>query len=293
VRSEKGQELGTRNAELSVSSNLPSKIDRSAIERIIQRATELQTGERDIADGLSPEEVISLGKEVGIPERYLQQAMLEERSRALAPAPIGWLDRAIGPGTVRAERVVRGEQDDLEQRLLQYMDNHELLTLQRQQPGRITWEPLGGVQGALRRSSAVFQGNRPFMLSKASLVAATVMPLEPGFCHVSLTAELRQSRGGFIGGAAALGATAVAGGAVLFVMSPYLWLALAPLPFCLAGGWGILRQFRPVVDRVGLGLERALDHLERGEAKPSHALPPRAGGVVGAILEEVRKAIQS
>jgi len=275
-----------------LSSNLPSKIDRSAIERIIQRATELQTGERDIADGLSPEEVISLGKEVGIPERYLQQAMLEERSRALAPSPSGWLDRAIGPGVVQAERVVRGDQDTLEQRLLRYMEEHELFTLQRQQPGRITWEPLGGVQGALRRSSAVFQGNRPFMLSKASLLGASVMALEPGFCHVSLTAELRQSRGALIGGATAMGAIAVAGGVVLSVMSPFFWLALAPLPLAAAAGWAILRQYRPVVDRVALGLERALDNLERGEAKPSHALPPRAGGVVGAILEEVRKAIQ-
>lgn len=272
--------------------NHPSKIDRNAIERIIQRATELQTGERDIADGLSPEEVLSLGKEVGIPERYLQQAMLEERSRASAPVPAGWLDRAMGAGTIRAERVVRGEAEQVENRLLRYIDEHELFTLQRQQPGRITWEPLGGVQGALRRSSAMFQGNRPFMLSKASLVSATVLALEPGYCHVAIGAELRQARGGFIGGATALGTAGVAGGVVLFVMSPYLWLALAPLPFALAGGWAILRQYRPLAERVRLGLERALDHLERGEPKPSHALPPRSGGVVGAILEEVRKAIQ-
>ena len=275
-----------------MSSNLPSKIDRSAIERIIQRATELQTGERDIADGLTPEEVVSLGKEVGIPERYLQQAMLEERSRDTAPAPEGILDRTIGPGTVRAERVVRGDTDDVEQRISRYMDNHELLTVQRQQPGRITWEPLGGVQSALRRSSAVFQGNRPFMLSRASLVSATVIPLEPGFCHVALSAELRGSRGGLMGGAAGLGTAGIAGSVILLVMSPFLWLAAAPLALAAGLGWGALRQYRPLVDRARLGLERALDHLERGEPKPTHALPPRAGGVVGAILEEVRKAIQ-
>lgn len=275
-----------------MSSNLPSKIDRSAIERIIQRATELQTGERDIADGLTPEEVVSLGKEVGIPERYLQQAMLEERSRDIAPTPEGILDRTLGPGTVRAERVVRGSTDDVEQRISRYMDNHELLTVQRQQPGRITWEPLGGVQSALRRSSAVFQGNRPFMLSRASLVSATVIPLEPGFCQVALSAELRGSRGGLLGGAAALGAAGIAGGAILLVMSPVVWLAVAPLPLAAGLGWVVLRQYRPLADRAKLGLERALDNLERGEPKPTHALPPRAGGVVGAILEEVRRAIQ-
>lgn len=275
-----------------MTSNLPSKIDRSAIERIIQRATELQTGERDIADGLTPDEVVSLGKEVGIPERYLQQAILEERSRASAPAPEGILDRTVGPGTVRAERVVRGAPEEVEQRLSLYMDNHELLTIQRQQPGRISWEPLRGVQGALRRSSAVFQGNRPFMLARASLVSATMIALEPGFCHVALSAELRGTRGGLMGGAAAMGATGVAAGAILLVMSPFLWLAAAPLPLAAGFGWGILRQYRPMVERATLGLERALDHLERGEPKPSHALPSRAGGVVGAILEEVRKVIQ-
>lgn len=273
--------------------DLPQRIDRSAIERIIQRATELQTGERDISDGLTSEEVVSLGKEVGIPERYLQQAMLEERSRSLVPvAPSGMLDRVMGPGTIRAERVVRGSVEDVEQRLIGYLDNHELFTIQRQQPGRITWEPLRGMQGALRRSSAVFHGNRPFMLSRASLVTATVIALEPGFCHVTLSAELRTSRGGLIGGALAVGSLGVASAAVLLVMSPFVWFAVAPLPLAAAAGWAILRQYYPLAERARLGLERALDHLERGEPKPSHALPSRAGGVVGAILEEVRKAIQ-
>ena len=273
--------------------DLPQRIDRTAIERIIQRATELQTGERDISDGLTSEEVVSLGKEVGIPERYLQQAMLEERSRSLAPVtPSGMLDRVMGPGIIRAERVVRGGVEDVEQRLIRYLDNHELFTIQRQQPGRITWEPIRGVQGALRRSSAVFQGNRPFMLSRAGLLSATVIPLEPGFCHVALSAELRGSRASMIGGAAAVGSLGAAAGVILFVLSPFVWLALAPLPLAAGIVWGILREYNPLVERARLGLERALDHLERGEPKPSHALPSRTGGVVGAILEEVRKAIQ-
>ena len=273
--------------------NLPARrIDRGAIERIIQRATELQTGERDIADGLSPEEVVALGKEVGIPERYLQQAMLEERSRTGPPAPVGILDRAIGPGTIRADRVVRGTSDEVEQRLIGYFDEHELLTIQRQQPGRISWEPLRGVPGALRRSSAVFQGNRPFMLARASLVSVTVVPLEPGFCQVALAAELRGSRAAMVGGATAIGSIALASGAILFLMSPFLLLAAAPIPLGAAAGWAILRQYRPLAQRTRLGLERALDHLERGEPKPTHALPNRTGGVLGAILDEVRRAIQ-
>jgi len=63
-------------------SDLPSQqpIDREALDRIIQRAAELQTGEREIGDNLTPDEVLALGKEVGIPTRYLQQAILEHQT---------------------------------------------------------------------------------------------------------------------------------------------------------------------------------------------------------------------
>jgi hypothetical protein len=46
-------------------------ISREALERIIQRAAELQAGERDIGEGLTKDEVLALGKDVGIPNRYL------------------------------------------------------------------------------------------------------------------------------------------------------------------------------------------------------------------------------
>ncbi len=59
----------------------PARIDRAALERIIQRAAELQTAEREMGDTLTSDELIALGREVGIPGRYLQQALLEERTR--------------------------------------------------------------------------------------------------------------------------------------------------------------------------------------------------------------------
>jgi hypothetical protein len=51
-------------------------IDRAALERIIRRAAELQTSEREVAEQLTPEQVMALGQEVGITRRYLQQALL-------------------------------------------------------------------------------------------------------------------------------------------------------------------------------------------------------------------------
>jgi hypothetical protein len=272
--------------------DLPARIDRAAIERIIQRATELQTGERDLADGLAPEDVVALGREVGIPDRYLRQAMLEERGRVQLPASRGVLDRLFGAATVNAQRVVGGDPDRVADRLVAWMGDEELLTLQRKQAERITWEPLRGMAAALRRSSAAFRGNRTFMLSRAQLVAASITGLEPGYSLVVLSADLRPARGALIGGVGAIAAGGAAATAVLAVMSPFWWVALAPLPMFLGLGWGVSRQFRPVAARALLGLERALDHLERGEVKPAHALPPRAGGLLGAVLDEVRRTMR-
>lgn len=269
------------------SPNLPSRIDRAAVERIIQRAAELQTGEHEIGDELSASDVMALGKEVGIPERYLRQAMLEEQSKAPLPAAQGFLDRAMGPGIVSAQRVVQGTVEQAEAALLRWMQEEELFEVQRQQPGRITWEPLRPGRATLRKLTS----RRPFMLSKASLVSATVSALEEGYAHVALTADLRPARGSMIGGVAAGASLGVAGSIILAVMSPYLLVAAAPLPFAAAMIYGFGRAHRPVAERTVLGLERALDHLERGGIKPAHALPARPSTIAGAVLDEVRRAL--
>ncbi|MFI5209704.1 MAG: hypothetical protein ACHQ2E_04585, partial [Gemmatimonadales bacterium] len=234
---------------------VPVRLDRAALERIIQRAAELQTSERDIGDDLSPAEVLALGRDVGIPARYLQQALLEEQVRTGAVPASGLVDRLIGPGSATAQRVVRGEQEQVEDALIRWMEEHELLVLQRRQVGRITWEPLTGMQVALRRSAAVLgSSKRPFMLSRASEIAGTVTPLEPGYCHVTLAASLSQARGSTVGGVAALGTLAIVASGILAVMSPFVLVALLPLPIVAGLGWTVARQYRPVVGRVQLGL---------------------------------------
>ncbi len=273
-----------------MAADLPARIDRAAIERIIQRATELQTGERDIGEGMSPDEVVSLGKDVGIPERYLRQAILEEHGRVELPAPHGLLDRVFGAATVSAQRVVAGSADDVGQRLTQYLEREEVLTVQRELPGRITWEPLRGIEAALRRSTAAFGGRKALMLSRAQLVSATITALEPGFCHVSLTADLGSTRQALITGVVVSGVVGAAGAAVLGVLSPLLWLPAVPLVLAAGIGYAVQGQFRPAAARALLGVERALDHLERGQAKPAHQLAPGGPGLLGVIIEEIRKA---
>lgn len=272
----------------------PARIDRAALERIIQRAAELQTSEREVGDSLTSDELMALGREVGIPGRYLQQALLEERTRLGKVGATGLFERVTGPGQISAQRVVRGSPEVVEAALLQWMERNELFCVQRQQTGRITWEPLGGMQAAFRRSTAAFgSGKRPFMLSRAATVSATIIPLEPGYSHVALSADTRKVRGEYVGAGAALAGVGVAGTAAMVALGALLPVALLPLPVALGLGYGVVRRFGPAVARIQLGLERALDFLEQGSSAPQLQLSDRYTGILGLLADEVRKALKS
>jgi hypothetical protein len=260
----------------------PGQIDRAALERIIQRAAELQTAEREIGDTLTSDELLALGREVGIPVRYLQQALLEERTRVGPLAPAGLIERVAGPGEV------------VERQLIRWMETNELLCVQRAQPGRITWEPVGGFQAAFRRSTAAFStGTRSFMLSRATTVSAAILALESGYSHVTLAADARGVRSGYVGGSAALITSGAAGTALMVALGAMLPVALLPLPVALGLGYSMVRRYGPAVERLQLGLERALDFLEQSAGKPQPRLPDRSSGILGVLAEEVRKALKS
>jgi len=267
---------------------LPTRFDRATLDRILQRAAELQTGEHDVGGELSSDEVLALGKEVGIPERHLRQAMLEVQSEPPPPDARGMLDQMVGPARVTAQRVIAMEVEAIERALVKHFDE-EAFRVQRQQPGRITWEPGSGWQAFVKRSMT---SGRSLMLQKATLIGATVTRLEPGFSHVSLSAELKQVRGAYLGGSAAVGSVLVASSVVLLSLGALVPVALAPLPAALGFSWGIGRQYRPIVERTQLGLEIALDQLERGSPKAAHQLPPRTAGLIGQIAGELRRALE-
>jgi hypothetical protein len=130
-----------------------------------------------------------------------------------------------------------------------------------------------------------------------------ITPLEDGFCHVALVATLRQSRRNYVGGASALGVTGVAmtAGLLALVNFPAAeLLAMIPAAAGVAGGVATARAFRPISARAQLGLERALDELERRPVLTAGTPPPprsqviarEVGQVVKDITREVRKALE-
>src|SRR3989454_4763033 len=167
-------------------------IRREALELIIQRAAELQAGEQDIGEGLTEPELLALGQDVGIPSRYLHQALLEERTRPPVEARGGLLAWLVGPGRLSAQRVVAGEPAAVDRALGAWMQQEELLQVKRRYPDHTTWEPKVGAFASIQR--ALGSGGRRFALTRAAEVAGRVTPLESGFCHVQLVADVRNGR---------------------------------------------------------------------------------------------------
>src|SRR2546422_404522 len=141
-------------------------IRREALERIIQRAAELQAGEQDIGEGLTEPELLALGQDVGIPSRYLRQALLEEQTRPPAEARGGVLAWLVGPGRLSAQRVVAGEPAVIDRALGTWMQAEELLQVKRRYADHTTWEPKVGAFASIQR--ALGAGGRRFGLGRAT-----------------------------------------------------------------------------------------------------------------------------
>jgi hypothetical protein len=270
-------------------SELTPKFDQEALQRILQRAAQLQADERDLSGSLDGTEVLALGRDVGIPERYLRQAMLEVGQARDLPEAEGWIDEMMGLAAVHAERVVRGDARAIEAALVRYLETEEVFGVIRQTEGQVMLEPVGGWQAAVRRAT----GGKKFMLQKVERLSATIVPLEPGLCQVVLHGSLRDLRRGYIGGAAAVVSVAVAGTVILGALNAFWPILLLPLPGAFGISWTIGKSYRTVAERAQLGLECALDHVERGAVRASHQLPGRKTGLLDTVISEIEGIMAS
>jgi hypothetical protein len=264
-------------------------ITREALERIVQRAAELQAHDQDVGEGLTRDEVLALGKDVGIPGRYLQQALIEEETRTGREPERGILAWLVGPATLAAARVVPGDRAAVETALAAWLDQEELLQLKRRYPEHTTWEPKAGAFASLQR--AFKPGGKTFALARAAEIAGNVMPLESGFCHVQVRADVGNLRRQRLAGVAALigvGAVAAVLGPVLGALLPWTFLPLAGLGLA-AVAYG--RSHRRDTERIHVGLEQLLDRLEHGETRPASRLAGPAASAIGRIADELRKSL--
>ena len=263
------------------------RIDRPALERIIQRAAELQTKEREIGDGLSDTELMHLGEEVGILPQHLKQALSEERSRELTAADRGIITQFLGPRRVVAQRTVPGKAADTEAVLRDWMSEGELLQVKRRYPDRTSWERREGGFTSLRR--AFGGGGRKYVLASAAEVVTRVIETDERHCHVQLVADLANTRNGSLIGSSILvggGATTTGIALVLGVMVP---VAVIPVVLSAPIAALVARSHRNELEKFQVALEQILDRLEHEEiAVKQKLIGPDVAGV-GRIAQEIRK----
>ena len=270
-------------------------IDRKALERIVRRAAELQAGSAEIGEGLTSQEVLALGKDVGIPDRYLRQAMLEEQTRTTPEVATGTWAWLTGPRSIIAHRVVPGDRASVERALSRWMTDEALLQPKRHYPDRTSWEPKAGAFASIQRALA---GKRRYSLAQAEEITAQVVQLEPGFCLVRLEADIKRQRANRISGATVLAVVGWAMTGATALIAPPLALAqalmLVPAVGLTVGGAMVARTYRSANERVQVALEQVLDRLERGDMRSPSSQDALPGvQTFTRIAEEVRKVFEN
>ncbi|HEU4641786.1 MAG TPA: hypothetical protein VFS44_04965 [Gemmatimonadaceae bacterium] len=242
----------------------PPRLDRAALERVLARAAELQAADADPSDAmLSEDQLLDVGREVGLSPQHVRQALAEERTRSLVPEERGGMARLFGTARVYASRTVRATPEAVFASLDAWMQREETLIVKRRFPDRMLWEPRADFVTHFRRALNV--GGHGYHLSRTHEVAATVVPVDEGRVLVRLEADLsnirlqRVATGGALTGSGALGA------ATLIALGFFPVVAIAAAGVAAVGGWVVSRSHAPMVARAQLALEQLLDRLERGE----------------------------
>jgi hypothetical protein len=261
---------------MSDDSNLPapsSRLDRGALERVLGRAAELQAGSGDVEEALSEEQLLELGKEVGLSPQHLRQALAEERTRVVLPVDEGGLGaRLFGGARVGASRTVNGRPSEVLDSIDAWMQREESLQVKRRFPDRVVWDARRDLLGAARRFFNV--GGRGYALARAHEVAATAVAVDDRRTLVRLDADLvpyRQTLARQSVGASAVG---VAATGVLLALNVMAAVAAAPAVVITGVGLYAARSINHrTASSAQLALEQLLDRLERGEiTKPQASL---------------------
>ena len=259
-----------------------SPLDRAALERVLARAAELQVGSGERTEELSDEQIVELGKEVGLAPEHLRQALAEERTRAaMSPEEGGFGERLFGSSLLSASRTIDGTPRTVLKQLDAWMQREECLQVKRHLEERIVWEPQRGLVSVARRALNV--SGRSYALTQAHEIAATVVDVGNNKVLVRLDADFSNRRTDLTRGTVAVSAIGVAGSGALATIGLVVSLAVpvglligvAAAPALMLSGvgyWAMKSTYARQLSRAQLALEQLLDRVERGELTSDSSL---------------------
>ncbi len=236
----------------------------------MRRASELAADETETSEGeLAEAEVYRIAREVGLGERYVRQALAEVRTTAPQG---GWLDRALGPERVRAQRVVPGTPDEVADRLDEFMVAGRLL--QRVRKSRNFLQYRAAVDWISQLARAASATSKKYFVASARSVEVRVEPVDDIRTLVEIEVD-PAIRGDYVAGMALGGGAGALGGGVGVGVA---LATVAPVGAAVAGGaviagavawvsvrWSGRAHRRKALD-VAAELEGILDRLQEGDS---------------------------
>lgn len=259
-------------------------ISRTALERVLARASELQaSGPGDVSEDISEARLLEIAQEVGLDVQHVRQAMAEERARLpLTEVERGPVLDALGDAFVGAQRVVPGAPGELLQRLEAMLPRGELLLPVRRTGDRLILEPRRDPLGNIFRAMGV--GGRRFDLVRVDSLVVSANKVSDTHSvlrfDASLTGARSMERTSVIAIGSVLWLLLAAATVPLFVFSLALPAFAAATIGVLAlvataGTWlswrGIKRRYQALMGRVQMRLDSLLDEAQAGRlsAPPS------------------------
>lgn len=264
-------------------------LDRAALERVLARASELQARTGDATESMTEEQLLELGKEVGLSPEHVRQAIAEEQTRVAVHEPEGRAAGLFGPTAAWTQRVIAGNQADVLARIDRHMQSEESLRIRRRFTERITWEASRDLVGNIKRGFRV--GGRSYALTRADEVGATVVPVDSTRVLVRLDASFGANRHRSLVGGGALAGAGLVGGGGLVTLAATMPGSSMPIALIIGGVWAAIggagfaafaRSYRSSVSRAQLALEQALDRLEHGE-------PPRNKTLLDVLASAINR----
>jgi len=263
-------------------------LDRDALERVLARASELQAGTSEPSEAMTEDQLIELGKEVGLSPEHVRQAIAEEQTRVAVQQPAGRVAGVFGPNTAWAQRVISGTQADVLARIDRYMQTQEALAVRRRYAERITWEARRDFLGQMKRGFGL--GGRAYSLTRADEIGATVVPVDSARVLVRLDAAFSDARRRSVTGSGVLAGTGLAGAGGVIALAATIPGSSMAVALMIGGVWAaiggvgftaVAKSYRSNVERAQLALEQALDRLE-------HPEPPRQGTLFDVLSSVIR-----
>jgi hypothetical protein len=247
------------------------------LDVIVRRAAAIQNKRGSPgSELLTEDEVIEIGRQVGLEPDHVRRAMAEVHAESLAPKrPPGnrILDLIGGDSRVEVRRVVAGGPTLIQQQVELLLRDREKLSALRRRPTRSVWEASSGIMDRLDRFMN-FSG-KEYALAEARQVELAVAETEPGWSLVTLAADLANKRdeilytaGSFVA-AAAIVAGVLVGVQADYASSVLAWGIglLAGLLVGVTGGAVAVPLMRWTVDnrrnRIELILEGLIDEVDR------------------------------